>query len=295
PAATLNNANIANPVATPAANTVYYVTVTGTNSCKNRDSINILIKALPVFSISANVSTCINGNAQLGASGGNSYAWSPANLLNDALIANPVATAIPSNTLFTVVIRDNVCNLQQTLSTTVRTDLTPPVINATKSNDIDCVFPASQLNVSGADTYSWSPATGLSGTTVSNPLAQPVISTQYTVAGVNAFTKCTSTDTITVIVKAPAAPAAYIPNTFTPNGDGTNDCFRVRDFGTVKIVDIIIYNRYGNLVFKTKKPTECWDGTYKGQPADVGNYVYYIKVLNDCGEEVQKGNLLLLR
>jgi gliding motility-associated-like protein len=96
-------------------------------------------------------------------------------------------------------------------------------------------------------------------------------------------------------VKAPAAPKAYIPNAFSPNNDGVNDCFRVKDFGTVKTADIIIYNRYGNLVFQTKNPLDCWDGTYKGMPSEPGNYVYYIKVINDCGEEIKKGNLLLLR
>jgi gliding motility-associated-like protein len=295
PAASLSNAGIPNPLATPAASTVYYVTVTGANSCRSKDSISIRVNPLPVFSVSADASTCVNGKAQLGASGGDSFLWSPASLLDNAVVSNPIAMAVSSNTLFTVIIRDNVCNLQQTLSTMVRTDLIPPAINASKLNDIDCVFPASQLNVSGADTYSWSPATGLSGTNIPNPLAQPAASTQYTVEGVNNFTNCKSTDTITVLVKTPAPPAAYIPNSFTPNGDGNNDCFRVLDFGTIKTREIIIYNRWGNLVFQTKNAAECWDGYYKGQPAEAGNYVYYIKVLNDCGEEIKKGNLLLLR
>lgn len=71
--------------------------------------------------------------------------------------------------------------------------------------------------------------------------------------------------------------------------------FTGMDFGTIKTVDITIYNRYGNVVFHTKNATLCWDGKYKGQPAEVGNYVYYIKVLNNCGEEIKKGNLLLFR
>jgi gliding motility-associated-like protein len=98
-----------------------------------------------------------------------------------------------------------------------------------------------------------------------------------------------------VFVKAPAAPKSYIPDAFTPNGDGANDCFKVVDFASAKTVEVIIYNRYGNLVFQTKNPAECWDGKYKGQPSEPGNYVYFIRVINDCGEEIKKGNLLLLR
>lgn len=294
PAATLSNAAIANPTASPTANTTYTVLVTGSNNCSDKDSIKISIRPLPSFSISGDKETCVNGNAQLAAAGGTTYFWSPGAYLNNANIPNPVAT-VPANTAFSVLINDSICNLSSTLYTNITTNLATPIITASKSNDIDCVFRSVQLNVTGANVYVWSPATSLSNSTISNPIASPAVTQQYTVVGTDSISNCKSQDTLTVFIKGATSPKSYIPNSFSPNGDGTNDCFRVRDFGTVKIVDIIIYNRYGNLVFQTKKPTECWDGTYKGQPADAGNYVYYIKVLNDCGEEIKKGNLLLLR
>ena len=177
----------------------------------------------------------------------------------------------------------------------MRTDLAPPVVKAAKSNDIDCVFSSVQLKASGANAYVWSPAGSLTNGSIANPMATPTATQQYTVVGTDTITNCKSKDTITVFIKAPEAPRAFIPNSFTPNGDGQNDCFRVRDFGTVKIIDVTIYNRYGAVVFHNTNNTDCWDGTYKGQPSDVGNYVYYIKVLNDCGQEIKKGNLLLIR
>jgi gliding motility-associated-like protein len=294
PAITLNNAGISNPVATPAATTTYTVVVTGTNKCVNSDSVKISIKPAQPFNVSPGIATCLNGKAQLNAGGGTSYLWSPAALLNSAVIANPVAT-VASNTLFTVIIKDDVCNLADTLFTNVTTDLALPNIAAAKSNDMDCVFNSVQLSVTGADVYVWTPATDLSSAVIANPVASPVVTRQYKVVGTNSISNCSSSDTITVFVKAPAAPKSYIPDAFTPNGDGTNDCFKVIDFASAKTVEVIIYNRYGNLVFQTKNPAECWDGKYKGQPSEPGNYVYFIRVINDCGEEVKKGNLLLLR
>ena len=64
--------------------------------------------------------------------------------------------------------------------------------------------------------------------------------------------------------------------------------FRVRHFGTVKSVDISIYNRLGNRVFHALNVNDCWDGTYKGTNAEPGNYVYFIKAFNDCGETSQE-------
>ncbi|RYE19945.1 MAG: T9SS type B sorting domain-containing protein, partial [Sphingobacteriales bacterium] len=294
PASTLNNANIANPIAMPSATTTYTVIVTGSNNCLATDSVKISLRPSPNFTVSPAYSTCVNGTAPLIAGGGTSYLWSPAQFLNNAGIANPVAT-VSSNTTFTVLIRDSICNVSASLTTNVTIDLVTPGITASKSSDIDCVFRTVQLNATGATGYVWSPATGLSSTSIRNPIATPTVSQQYTVVGTNSVNNCKSKDTITVFVKAPAAPKSYIPNTFTPNADGSNDCFRVRDFGTVKTVDIMIFNRYGNLVFQTRNLNDCWDGRYKGQPAEVGNYVYYITVLNDCGKEIKKGNLLLIR
>lgn len=293
PAATLNNATISNPVASPTANTVYKVMVTGANSCTKTDSLKISVNQLPVFAVSPAVSTCVNGTAQLWASGGQTYVWSPSNTLSASNIANPVAT-VQGNSLYTVIISENICNIKDTLTTSVTTDRPLPLVKASKSNDMDCVFSSVQLTAAGAKTYSWSPAAGLSNSSIANPVATPSATQLYVVSGTDSA-NCKGSDTLTVFVKGAAAPKSYIPNSFTPNGDGMNDCFRVRDFGNVKSTEIIIYNRYGNLVFKTNNNADCWNGTYKGQAADAGNYVYYIKIKNDCGETIEKGNLLLIR
>lgn len=91
-------------------------------------------------------------------------------------------------------------------------------------------------------------------------------------------------------------PELYIPNTFTPNGDGHNDLFKVRGpyFG---IFYFAVYDRWGEMVFETKDPSQGWDGNFKGKPSDPGVFGYYVKA--KCGEQSEeifkKGNVTLIR
>ena len=295
PAVSLDNAAIANPIAKPTSNTTYLVTVTGANSCTKTDSVKIAIRPIPVFTISPNQAICTGNTTQLTAGGGNLYLWSPAALVNNANSSSPSTnTNTTITTTFTVKIKDNTCNDSTSLTTTVV--INPlPAVNAAKLNDIDCVFSAAQLSASGANRYIWSPATGLNNANIPNPLATITSRQQYLVTGTDTLTNCSGKDTITVFIKGPFDPTFFVPNAFSPNGDGINDCFRVKNYGTVKIADITIYNRFGKLVFHSANVNDCWDGTYKGNPVDPDNYVYYIKTFNDCGANTKKGNLVLIR
>lgn len=88
---------------------------------------------------------------------------------------------------------------------------------------------------------------------------------------------------------------AFIPNTFTPNGDGQNDILYVRGL-KVDEVYFAVYNRWGEMVFETTDKTKGWDGIYKGRPADVGVFGWYLKVKCYNGEETfKKGNVTLIR
>lgn len=91
-------------------------------------------------------------------------------------------------------------------------------------------------------------------------------------------------------------PGTYlIPNAFTPNHDGFNECFGIKYWGVVSDFKLIIYNRWGQTVFSTTNANDCWDGKYKGVAASQGNYVYYIKAKTLCGPVEKKGNVLLIR
>ncbi len=295
PAASLSNPNIANPVATPtAAVTKYYVTVTNNpvNACKSTDSVKVTIKADPVFTVSPAQATCQGIAAQLNASGGDIFLWSPAALVSNASIANPL-TATSATTNYSVTITESVCNISKTLSTLITVNPAPQV-TATRSNDIDCSFDFSNLLATGAQQYTWAPVTGLSNSTIYNPISKPTTTTQYIVTGTNAY-GCTDTGKVTVAVTTIGASLYSMPNTFTPNGDGKNDCFGIKYWGIVEQLEFSIFNRYGERVFYTTDPYQCWNGLYKTDKPLPGNYVYYIKAKTACGQVEKKGNVLLIR
>ncbi len=89
--------------------------------------------------------------------------------------------------------------------------------------------------------------------------------------------------------------AIYIPNAFTPNGDGNNDVFQYHLIG-VKQAYIFIFNRWGEKVFETDNPTEYWDGTYKGKLCNPDVYVYHIKLVSYDNKQAEfKGSVTILR
>jgi len=290
---TLNNLTTATPIATPVDNETYYVTVTGTNSCVNTDSVRVSFRALPYFTVSPDQSVCTTAPVQLSASGGDKYLWSPASAVNNAAIANPL-TNITNTTTYTVQITESTCNNKATLTTTVT--LLPPLdIQLSKSNDLDCSIGTAQLLASGADWYQWSPATGLNDTAVSNPIASSLSTVKYIVKGSNAE-GCVGYDSIIVYANyADNKSGYYMPNAFTPNGDGMNDCYGIKYWGLIEKIDFSIYDRWGNMVFHTTNIGDCWNGTYKGLPANADNYVYIIKAITACGQVQREGNVILVR
>ena len=68
----------------------------------------------------------------------------------------------------------------------------------------------------------------------------------------------------------------YIPNIFSPNSDGQNDVLYVRGDG-IQQLELIIYNRWGEIVFKSTDQAKGWDGTYKGAKVEAGAYSYILK------------------
>ncbi len=288
----LNDSTLQNPTAIISTTTKFYLVVKNALGCSEKDSVTLSVRPNPVFNISPSSSTCPGTNTQLSAAGGNIYLWSPANLVSNAAIPNPLAIA-STTTNYSVTITENICNISSTLSTTVTVNPQPQV-TATKSNDIDCSFNFANLLASGAAQYIWSPAATLSNANISNPVATPNATMQYIVKGTNAF-GCSDFDTITVAVTQMGKSGYFMPNTFTPNGDGINDCFGIRYWGVIEELEFFIYNRYGEKVFYTNDPNKCWNGKYKTEKPEPGNYVYYIKAKTTCGTVEKKGNVLLIR
>ena len=137
---------------------------------------------------------------------------------------------------------------------------------------------------------SWAPLA------ISNPIATPTTTILYTVEGTDA-SGCKNTDTISVKVDFSNKNGLFlVPNAFTPNNDGLNDCFGIKHWGVLESVEFNIYNRWGELIFHTTDVTKCWDGKWKGREQDPAVFVYWIKAKSICGGDVfRKGTVVLIR
>lgn len=293
PSGLLNSAVIDAPVTTAlTANSQYRVTVTGSNGCTATDSFTVTVKPLPAFSVSPPQSTCLYREAQLSASGGDQYLWSPAALVSNPAVSNPRVPGV-NTTIYSVWIRDTLCGFDSILTTTVKV-LPLPVVAVAKSNDISCTLGSTQLRAAGAEQYAWLPAASLNNTAIPDPVARPRVTTTYTVTGTDS-SGCTNTATVTVFADYSGGAPFAMPNAFSPNADGKNDCFRIKYFGAVSEFEMRIYDRWGNRIFDAVSPDDCWDGTYKGRPCSPGNFTYHLRAKTACGSIEKKGSIVLIR
>lgn len=97
------------------------------------------------------------------------------------------------------------------------------------------------------------------------------------------------------ILSSEVSSAVFVPNVFSPNGDGYNDILRVRGKG-IEELEFIIFNRWGERVFETTDINSGWDGTYKGEPMNLAVFVYVLKGKFKNGKLIdEKGNITLIR
>nr|WP_295869862.1 gliding motility-associated C-terminal domain-containing protein [uncultured Chitinophaga sp.] len=91
------------------------------------------------------------------------------------------------------------------------------------------------------------------------------------------------------------SPEIFLPNAFSPNGDGKNDIFRIVNYHGQQIIDFSIYNRWGECIFLTTDARQGWNGTFRGQLQPLGTYVYKLRYRNMLGQEkLLKGTVTLL-
>ncbi|MFT3823557.1 MAG: gliding motility-associated C-terminal domain-containing protein [Chitinophagaceae bacterium] len=169
-----------------------------------------------------------------------------------------------------------------------------PGVQASKSNDLDCNLGSATLKATGAVSYTWSPLMGLNNAGIASPVASPTESTMYTVTGTDAK-GCINTDSVKIEITTVKNGENVMPNAFSPNGDGKNDCFGIKYWGVIQKLDFSIFNRYGQLIFHSTTSGACWDGRFRGVDQPIGTYVYSIKAVTQCGVIDRKGTVTLVR
>jgi gliding motility-associated-like protein len=291
----LNNSSIATPIAQPAVVTTYVVKATnGDNWCIGEDSVKITFRAPPNFVVSpANSTICENDKVLLTASGGDDYSWLDAG--NVVLGSTASITVQPaSSQTYRVIIKENTCNNSDTRSIPVTVN-SLPVPSITKSNDVDCSTGHATLHATGGISYTWDAAPGIGNPISPNPVVTPSQTTTYFVTITN-NKGCSARDSVTVVADFAKAMSTYpVPSAFTPNNDGRNDCFGLKLWGQVTQLQFQVFTRWGQRVFATTDPTQCWDGTFKGEPLPAGGYAYTIKAVTRCGSVNRTGMVILVR
>ncbi len=150
-----------------------------------------------------------------------------------------------------------------------------------------------QLFATGTDYYYWNPNRNLDCFDCPNPLATPEKDVVYCVEGTTVF-GCKDTQCVVVNVE-PVCDDYFVPSAFSPNGDGLNDFFFVKG-RCVVFYDMLIVNRWGQVVFSSNNSDSKWDGTFKGVPQSSDVYFYVTNVQLLDGKRITlKGDLTLMR
>ncbi len=290
PLSSVSNPNISNPIASPNSTTIYTVTVTNINGCIDTDEIKItVLNNIPIV-ILPDSSLCLGEILTLTASGGSDYIWSPSFGLNTTS-GSTVNCNTSSTTTYTISYTDiNGCPSKQTHTVLV---YPYPLLNVSKSNDIECSKKSALLNVTGANNYSWTPSEDIFNPNSSVITVTPIKTITYFVTGET--NGCKSIDSIKLFVNGVLENSLFIPNVFSPNNDDLNDCLEIKANAPITKFEMQIYNRWGNRVFEFRGIDDCWDGSTNAARNDVGIYYYFAKFTSNCGEVFKKGDILLVR
>jgi gliding motility-associated-like protein len=284
------------PVASPPVTTQYYLTAVA-GVCSAVDSVTVLVLPAPVPDAGEDVTLCFGKSTQLNGSGGISYSWSPSTYLNNTTLSDPLVIQ-PSGTItYGLSVTDaNHCSSLQDDFVTVF--ITPPA-EVFAGNDTSITIgqplPLHAIDVqnSGFTQYTWSPTTGLNNPSIQDPVAMLSNSIVYTVTAVTPA-GCEGMDTISIKVFERAD--IFVPSAFTPNGDGHNDILKAIPVGIHVFNFFIVYNRWGQEVFRTSDPQRGWDGVINGAPQRTATFVWMAAGIDFEGHLIQrKGTVLLIK
>lgn len=209
PTATLDDPTSDSPIATPTTATTYKVVGSNAQGCKDSLEVTIGINPNPVATIASINPICEGENVQLMASStvaGSSFSWkAPTDGLSSTSIANPIATPDANITYEVLVETPQGCKDSTTVNVIVNG---PPTLSVTSDFSM-CKGENEDLIVSGANTYAWSPATGLSSTSGALVNTSVQATTTYTVEGTTTA-GCKSEATVTVTVLDNPVPQVTI-------------------------------------------------------------------------------------
>jgi gliding motility-associated-like protein len=254
----------------------YVVNVLPNPNAYINPSINVCKNTTSLLSID---STAIN----------NTYFWQPAIGLSCTDCANPNVT-VSEDTEYSVIVTNDL-GCQDTLQTYVLVQPSPSV-DAGLNQIITNGEIANLAATGNFDSIKWLPAAGVDNPNMANTVVNVSQTTSF-VAVASLANGCTATDTVLISYKN--CEELLVPTAFSPNNDEKNDVFRIPQQGINSIINLTIYDRWGNNIFETDDATQTWDGTRYGKNLPIGTYTYVCTYTCNDKTEMQKGFLVLIK
>ena len=285
----------------PNSTTLYLKVFNG--DCEVIQSTIVSVSTLNIV-VPETVLACFGDPVQIGlqvAPTNCTFTWSPVEyIISGSNSSSPVVDPPVNTTFFVTVTNSNQCQKLVSIPVIVQSGTFLNSINAW------CIHPhiflgestllESTLLTDNVYQYSWTPSLNLATPFQHNTNASPTETTLYTIKVTDIF-GCFKTDTVTIFVTERICdePFIFIPNAFTPNGDGINDVLYVRS-DIIESFTFRIYNRLGELIFETSSTSIGWDGKYKGEKCTPGVYDYYLEgICNNKEIILKKGNITLIK
>lgn len=247
------------------------------NGCEYSDTMNVVEKPAPVFDLGVDTAICKNQTIEFDFSQiSGDFSWNDGSQTPDKIISVPG--------VYTLTITSGGCATSDQVKVYEKK---PPLISL--GNDFGiCIGQPVTISpvVEGGSFNNWEDGYSNQVRIVNQP--GRYIASAINVCGI-------SYDTLEIKSGGNVETASKIPNAFSPNGDGRNDCFGVSKLGLIEITEFSIFNRFGQKVFSTTNALNCWDGTFAGKRQPEGAYAYILRGKSYCGDIDKKGLILLLR
>lgn len=279
--------------------TTYTVTGTSEFGCVGTGTLTIeVVDCEPVFPAFLFENVCVGSCIQLTdqSTGGTPVSWE----WDFGGAADPGTSTeqnpeICLNTVGSFNIQLTVTSSGGAITSTVNTIevYASPIVNATLDTIIDAGGSAVLIaNTVSSGIFTWEPENTVDCADCPITNADPLDSTMYTVTLVDEH-GCSASDNVMVLVNF--IKGVGVPTAFTPNGDGNNDILFVKGYGLAGI-QFVVYNRYGEVVFKSTEQSIGWDGTFKNREENPGVFTWVLHYdFIDGSSGFQKGNTTLIR
>jgi gliding motility-associated-like protein len=299
PATALSCTTCQSPVATPTVNTRYAVIGFTAFGCSVQDSLLVTVIQPSTVVAPPDDSVCYTQGVLITATGTQAYSWSPAAGLSNPNVPNPVAR--PTATTNYVVKGSDYKGCFTTYDSVLITVFPYPLlfIGADTTISVGASLPLTASISQDVRSIQWQPGSTLSCTDCLDPVAHPTTTTTYKAVVTNDG-GCSTSDEVQVTVIC-SNSNIFMPNTFSPNGDGMNDVYYPRGHGIQQIKSLRIFSRWGQLMydrqnFSANDASSGWDGRFRGADLSPDVYVYILEVVCENGTVVsQKGDITLVR